>query len=64
MSHRLRSVVQLQPHLWFADCECLTMALAGTEGEVLTTIATHLDVTAAQVVEESKSRHPSQWRKP
>ena len=63
MSHRLRSCVQLQPHLWFADCECLIPAFAGTEGDALATIGTHLDVIAAQRLEQSRNNHPSLWRK-
>lgn len=62
MSHRLRSVVQLQPHLWFADCTCLIPALGGAEADVLAVIGTHLDVVAAQATEACRQRHPSQWR--
>lgn len=60
VTHRLRSVVQLQPFLWFADCECMIPALGGAEADVLATIGTHLDVVAAQATEQCRQRHPSQ----
>lgn len=64
IAHRLRSCRQLQPFLWFADCQCLTMAMAGTEADVLATLATHLDVAAAQVLEQSRRSHPSNGGRP
>ena len=59
--HRLRSVVQLQPHLWFADCECMIPALGGAEADVLDVIGAHLDVVARLASEQCQRRHPS-WR--
>lgn len=61
MSHRLRSCVQLQPHLWFADCTCLIPALGGAEADVLTVIGTHLDVIAQRAAFDCQQRHPSNW---
>ena len=63
MSHRLRTVIQLQPFLWFADCECLVPALAGSEADALATIGAHLDVVAERARFDCSQRHPSRGGK-
>lgn len=60
--HSLRTCEQLQPFLWFADCQCMTWAVAGTEADVLARLAGHLDVKAAQALEQSRRNHPSNGR--